>query len=216
MRPLLSFSHPPHVFAQRWCLTRSCSQAPASSSSEQLEAAGRPTRSTSEEMISTGESAQISAGSSSNRSPAGSVEKSALRPWLLHSLLFHSLQTSRWRHMRSQMQYSSLLHVVAISSKHSHSEASGSSEVGSVQSSSESLRGEVSGLSRRLSVAAASATSAFSTSSSSSDPLTCSAPQSTEEAHKKALSRTAPVAGSMSFSVATRPLIMIARLGSRV
>ena len=81
---------------------------------------------------------------------------------------------------------------------------------------SESLRGEVSGLSRRLSAAAASATSAFSTSSSSSDPLTCSAPQSTEEEHKKALSRTAPVAGSMSFSVATRSLIMIARLGSRV
>ena len=70
--PSLSMSHPPHVFAQRWCLTRSWSQAPMESISEQLEAAGKPSRSTSEEMISTGESAQISAGSSSNRSPAGS------------------------------------------------------------------------------------------------------------------------------------------------
>ena len=101
---------------------------------------------------------------------------------------------------------------------HSQSQASASFVLGSMQPSSlcESLRGEVSELSRRLSAAAASATSAFSTSSSSSDPLTCSAPQSTEEAHKKALSRTAPVAGSMSFSVAPRSLIMIARLGSRV
>mmetsp|Transcript_7311 Transcript_7311/g.21317 ORF Transcript_7311/g.21317 Transcript_7311/m.21317 type:complete len:215 (-) Transcript_7311:513-1157(-) len=106
--------------------------------------------------------------------------------------------------------------VSCMSWRHSQSQASASSEDGSVQSSSERLRGEVSGLSRRLSAAAASATSAFSTSSSSSDPLTCSAPQSTEEEHKKVLSRTAPVAGSMSFSVALRSLIMIARLGSRV